>query len=235
ADGSGTMQFRMVMQGDSMDYVARDAAIASGSARLGGQFGLSITDSLRFHDTALRFSGLDTRLIEQLAPGIEIPRRGTLGGTTSLGGTLGDLALRADVTFDDVTLGRSHVVASGVVGLGENFRAERLRVQADPVQVALVRAVLPDFPIGGTVEGTALVTGSSERWLIAEADLTHREGSAVSRLLGRADMALGANRFVDAELRLAPLALATVGRFMPAAGLHGSASGAVTARGPMRD
>jgi translocation and assembly module TamB len=235
SEGGGTMRFRMVMLGDSMDYIARDASIESGAARLGGQFGLTITDSLRFHDTALRFSGLDTRLIEQLAPDLEIPRRGTLGGTTSLTGTLGDLALQADVTFDDVTLGRSHVVAAGVVGIGDAFRAEQLRVNADPVQLAMVRAVLPTFPIGGTLEGVATVTGSSERWLIAEADLTHREGRAVSRLLGRADMALGSQRFVDAELRLAPLALATVGRFLPAAGLHGSAAGTVTARGPMRD
>ena len=234
-NGSGSMQFRMVMAGDSMDYVARNARIESGGATVAGQLGLSITDSLRFHDTQLRYSGLDTRLIEQLAPGLEIPRRGTLGGTTSLRGTLGALALQADVTFDDVSLGRSHVIASGVVGLGETFRAEELRLRADPVQLALVRAVAPDFPLGGVLEGTATVTGSSERWLIAEADMTHRLDGAVSRIVGRADVSLGERRFVDAELRLAPLALTTVGQFVPAADLRGSASGAVTARGPFDD
>ena len=235
SEGSGSMRFRMVMRGDSMDYVARDASITSGETRLAGDFGLSMADSARFHDTNLRFSGLDTRLIEQLAPGVEIPRRGTLGGSTALAGTFGGLQVEADVTFDDVELGRSHLIANGVVGFGDAFRAERLRVRADPVHVALVRTLLPDFPVAGTVTGVATVTGSSERWLIAQADLTHRQGNALSRLIGRADMSLGEQRFVDAELRLAPLSLSTVGLFMPAVGLHGSAAGTVTARGPMRD
>ncbi|HSJ64697.1 MAG TPA: translocation/assembly module TamB domain-containing protein [Gemmatimonadaceae bacterium] len=232
SEGGGAMHFRMVIEGDSMDYVARDATLRSGATTIAGQFGLAITDSLRFHGTALRYSGLDTRLIEQLAPTLELPRRGTLGGTTSLSGTLGRLAIQADVTFDDVAAGRSHVVASGIVAVGDAFGAEALRVRADPVQLALVQAVVPDFPIGGVLDGTATITGSTERWRIADADLTHREGGAVSRMIGRADIALAGRRFVDAELRLAPLALATVGRFVPAAELRGSASGTVTARGP---
>lgn len=235
SEGSGQLRFAMVMRGDSSDYVAREATIVSGETRIAGRLGLALTDSIRFHDTALRFSGLGTRLIEQLAPGVESPRHGTLGGTTSLSGTFGNLALQADVTFDDEALGRSHVVASGVVGMGEVFRTEALRVRADPLQVGLVRAVLPDFPLGGTVEGTTTITGSSARWLMAETDLTHTEGGAVSRLIGRGEIALGGRRYVNAELRAAPLSLATVGRFAPALQLQGSAMGTITARGPFSD
>lgn len=235
SEGSGQMLFAMVMRGDSSDYVAREATIKSGETRIAGRLGVALTDSIRFHDTALRFSGLGTRLIEQLAPWMESPRHGTLGGTTSLSGTLGNLALQADVTFDDEALGRSHVVASGVVGMGEAFRTEALQIRADPVQVGLVRSVLPDFPLGGTLEGTTTITGSSARWLMAETDLTHAEGGAVSRLIGRGEMALGGRRYLNAELRAAPLSLATVGRFAPALQLRGSAVGTITARGPFSD
>jgi translocation and assembly module TamB len=116
--------------------------------------------------------------------------------------------------------------------MGETFSADQLVVRADPVQLALVRAVVPDFPLGGVLQGTATVTGSSERWLVAQVDMTHRLGGAVSRLLGDAEIAMGDRRYVNAELRLAPLALTTVGQFVPAAELRGSASGFVTARGP---
>ncbi|HEX7020111.1 MAG TPA: translocation/assembly module TamB domain-containing protein, partial [Gemmatimonadaceae bacterium] len=234
AEGGGSMRFQMAMRGDSAQFIVRDASITSGETEIAGDLGLSMADSIRFHDTDLRFARLDTRLIEQLAPWMEIPRRGTLGGRTSLAGTFAGLRVDADVTFDDVQLGRSHLVANGVVGFANALHAEGLRVRADPVQVALVRAVMPAFPIGGTLTGVATITGSSERWLIAEADVTHRQGNEVSRMIGRADMALGVQRFVDAELRLLPVSLATVGRFMPAAGLHGSAAGTLTARGPMR-
>jgi hypothetical protein len=56
-----------------------------------------------------------------------------------------------------------------------------------------------------------------------------------SRVTGDALVRLGERPFVDVDLAARPLALATVGRFAPAAGLRGVATGPIRARGTLRD
>ncbi|HEU4565100.1 MAG TPA: translocation/assembly module TamB domain-containing protein [Gemmatimonadaceae bacterium] len=232
SEGNGSLDFAMVVRGDSTDFVARDATLRTGQASLAGDFGLAMADSIRFHDTNLRFSGIDTRLIEQLVPNLKLPRRGTLGGRAALAGTTAALRVDADVAFDDTRAGTSRVAAVGEVGLADGFRARALRLRAYPVQVELARIALPTFPLAGTLTGTATLDGSSERWLVGNADLVHRDRGAYSHLVGRAEMALGARRYLDADLRARPLSLVTVGRFVPALGLRGAAAGTIRARGP---
>jgi translocation and assembly module TamB len=235
-DGGGTIaEFRMAIRGDSSDYVATDAEVRTGRAALAGDFGLAMADSMRFHDTDLRFSGIDTRLVEQLAPAARSPRRGTISGRAALAGTTAALRVDADVAFDDASAGTSRVAAVGEVGFADGFRARALRVRAYPVQVALARVALPDFPLAGTLTGTATLTGDADRWLVGSADLEHRDRGAYSHLIGTAEVGLGATTALDVRVRAAPVALATVGRFVPALGLQGSATGTIRARGTTRD
>ncbi|MDQ3699033.1 MAG: translocation/assembly module TamB, partial [Gemmatimonadota bacterium] len=238
--GGAIGEFAVLIGRDSSDYTARQASITSDDASLAGDFGLAMSDSTRFHDTDLRFSGIDTRLIEQLVPGLELPRRGMLAGRGKLAGTFAALRLDADVAFDDAAGGRgggtSRVAAVGELGFGDDgFRARALRVRAYPVQVSLARVALPDFPLAGTVTGTATLDGSSERWLVGSADLVHRDRGGVSHLTGRAEIGLGTRQMMDVQVRASPLSLVTIGRFAPAAGLHGVARGRFRARGPFRD
>jgi translocation and assembly module TamB len=238
SQGSGTLDFEMVMRDEGpSDYVARNASIQSGSSRIGGDFGLTLTETdARFHDTHLTFASLDTRLIEQLVPGLDLPRRGTLGGRASLTGTTSEMSVDGDIAFDDAQNGRSRVVATGVVGFGGgDMRARDLRVRLAPVQVDLARIAMPDLPVGGVVTGTATLNGSTTTRLTAVADLEHVDRGARSHLAGRGVVTMRGNTWMDIDLRARPLSLVTVGRFAPGLGLRGSAAGPIRLRGSLND
>ena len=238
SQGSGTLDFAMVMRDEGpSDYVARNADIQSGTSRVGGDFGLTLTETdARFHDTHLTFASFDTRLIEQLVPGLDIPRRGAIGGRASLDGTTSALTVDGDVTFDDAVHGRSRVVARGLVGFGGgDIRARGLRLRLAPVQVDLARIAVPDLPIGGLVTGTAMLDGSTKTRLTATMDLEHVDRGARSHLTGRGVVAMRGTTWMDVDLRARPLSLVTVGRFVPALGLQGSAAGPIRVRGSLND
>ncbi|HET6700689.1 MAG TPA: hypothetical protein VFH14_02735, partial [Gemmatimonadaceae bacterium] len=236
--GSGTLDFTMVMRDDGpSDYVARNARIESGASRVGGDFGLTLTETAaRFHDTHLTFANFDTRLIEQLVPGLDVPRRGAVSGRASLDGTTSELTVDGDVAFDDAVNGRSRVVARGLVGFGNGeVRARGLRMRFAPLQVDLARIAVPDLPIGGVVTGTAMLDGSTTTRLTASLDVEHVDRGARSHLAGRGVVAMRGSTWMDFDLRARPLSLVTVGRFVPALGLRGSAAGPIRVRGSLND
>jgi translocation and assembly module TamB len=238
SQGSGTLEFQMVMRDDGpSDYVARNADIRVGTSRVGGDFGLTLAETgASFHDTHLTFASVDTRLIEQLVPGLDVPRQGALGGRASLDGTTSAMTVDGDVTFDDAVHGRSRVVARGLVGFGGGeVRARGLRMRLAPVQVDLARIAVADLPIGGIVTGTAMLDGSTKTRLTATMDLEHVDRGARSHLTGRGVVAMRGATWMDVDLRARPLSLVTVGRFAPGLGLQGSAVGPIRARGTLSD
>ena len=232
ADGEGTLEFAMDWIGDTAVYVARNADLRIERAQLAGNFGITLSDSVTFHDTDLRFSNLGTRLIQQIAPAAKMPRHGTLAGRAAIAGGLNALDIDADVAFDDEQSGRSRVVADGELGVQSAFRARKLKLNLDPVQVDLVRVAVKDFPVGGTLRGTVTVDGSSKGWLASAADLTHEQGAERSHVLGRGEMRLGRERWLDIDIQATPVSLVTVGRFVPVAELQGQAAGPITMTGP---
>src|SRR5579883_380427 len=262
--------------GKEQEYTVDRLALHTGGATATGEIGVTRSDTLAFHDTDLRVSGLDTRLIHQLQPTMHLPREGTIAGHARVAGGLHALTLDADVTFDDRSAGRSRVTATGEVGLGNGFEGRHLTVTLAPLQVALARAALPSLPLGGTITGRATVDGSTRDSMRAQADLVHQEDSAVTHLVAAGDVAFapappapaaptdrpvrvrvvaagagdadstasgtgaaGASRFrperVNISAALEPADLGVLGRFMPAAKLHGRASGTIQVAGPMRD
>src|SRR5687768_8433080 len=238
SQGNGTLDFQMVMRDDGpSDYVARNADIRVGSSRLGGDFGLTLSETgASFHDTHLTFASVDTRLIEQLVPGLDMPRHGAIGGRASLDGTTSAMTVDGDVTFDDALNGRSRVVARGLVGFGDgDIRARGLRMRLAPLQVDLARIAVPDLPIGGVVTGTAMLDGSTKTRLTSTMDLEHVDRGARSHLTGRGVVAMGRTMWMDIDLRAQPLSLVTVGRFGPGWVPQGSAAGPIRVRGSLND
>ncbi len=235
ANGGGSLDFALTWAGRSQDYLATNADITLDGAHATGAFGLTMGDSLAFHDTNLRVTSLDTRTIEQMVPNFTAPRRGTLGGRLALSGGIHGLRVNSDVTFADVQSGRSEVSAVGEVGLipGGGFRARSLEVHADPVQVALVKPWLPALPVGGIIVGTATVDGATTTRLVANGDLTHVENGARSRVSGRALIRTAGGLWMDVDARARPLSLYTVGRFVPALELRGVASGPIRLTGTL--
>lgn len=234
SDGHGTLDFVMQWRGAAQDYVARNADIAVGSARVAGNFGLTLTDTFTIHDTDLRVADMDTRLLEQLIPHFQSPQRGTITGNAIVSGGKHALLVNGDVAFSSPTSGTSRVAAAGEVGfLTGGLRASNLRLRAYPVQVELARKYMPTLPISGTVTGTAYLNGNTNGALAIRGDLTHADRGAVSRLAGTANVHLDGSKYFDVNARAEPISLAEVGRFVPSAGLHGAASGPLHVRGTL--
>ncbi|HET7585580.1 MAG TPA: translocation/assembly module TamB domain-containing protein [Gemmatimonadaceae bacterium] len=238
AEGGGHLALRLRMAGDTSVYHATNALLRTRGAVLSGRLGLALGGTVRFSDTDLHFQGVDTRLIEQLAP-VETPRRGTLAGRLALAGPVTALRVDGDVTFDDALAGeRSHVAGAGLVGFtARGIRAEALRLHLDPVQLTLVRAVRPTFPMEGAVTGTATLDGESWSAMGARVDLAYRDPRArgESRVSGSARVVLAGARSAHADLRLHPLALRTLRAFAPGVRFRGRARGTITADGPLSD
>src|SRR5688500_14874885 len=94
--------------------------------------------------------------------------------------------------------------------------------------------------MAGTLTGTATLNGSTTSRMVARGDVTHVDRGALSRVTGTGAFRTGrgitfANTWMDVDAQLHPLSLVTVGRFAPAAGLRGSATGPLRLTGMMRD
>ena len=233
--GHGKLDFALDWVGPTSDYLATNTSLAVAGATMSGSLGVFVTDTLAFHDTNVRLAHLDTRTIQEVFPTIKSPRQGYLTGRIAARGGFGAMRLDGDVAFDDPITGRSRVIALGTVGAsGGVMRARDLHVTFSPLRVALVRAVDPTLPIGGTITGKAVLNGSSATRLTANADLFHNDITGQSHVTGSAIFASGGRvPLINANLQLLPLALATAGQFAPAAGLHGTVTGPVSLAGPM--
>ena len=237
--GSGRLDFAMDWVGDTSIYIARNADVRLAEAHMTGDLGLTVAEDFSLHDTNVRFTGLDTRLIQQLFPTVKPPRSGILSGRAKLDGNQKDLDVDGDFTFDDRKAGRNRVIAVGHVGFGDGeFRADNLRLTMRPVQVDLARDFAPDLPVHGSITGTATLNGSTESRMMARADITHVDRGATSRITGTGALRSAANgRFAsswfDVDAQVHPLALATVGRFFPQAGLRGVATGPIRLTGTL--
>src|SRR5687767_2223334 len=239
--GSGTLDFAMDWVGDTSIYIARNADVRIDDAHLVGDLGMTVAEEFSVHNTSLRFTNLDTRLIERTFPLLKPPRSGILSGRAKLEGNQKNLAIDADVTFNDRQAGHNRIVALGHAGFGDGvFRADDLRLTMRPIQVELARAYAPTLPLRGTVTGTATLNGSTASTMRARADITHVDRGAISRLTGSGSIRTPARSgmaasWFDVDAQLHPLALATAGRFFPKAGLRGEATGPLRMTGTMRD
>ncbi len=237
-EGSARFDLSLRWADGAQRYDVRALDFTSGSARAQGDVGIELRDtSLAFRETNVTFSGVSTALIERLVPTLDVPVKGVLTGRATLDGELLALDVDSDITFVDELSGRSRVTAVGQVGAaGEGFSAQNLRITLSPVQVRLARNFSPELPVGGTVTGRVTLDGASDQRLaFRQLDLTHRESGARSRLTGAGAVRLGSETYVVATLEAAPLSLATVGLFAPAAGLRGDVTGPIQVQGPLRD
>jgi translocation and assembly module TamB len=213
------------------DLVHRSAP--TGRSRLVASGGVAFGDVFRANDLRLRFDPVQVALARAFKPDLALG--GTVEGTARLSGTPADLRLAADLVHASAETGRSHLVAAGGVGIGEAFRARDLRLRFDPLQTALVRAFDPDLPLAGFLSGRATVNGSTATRLAVSGDVTHEAPTGRSRLVGDAGVPFGEGGRFAVDVRALPLSLETVGRFAPAAQLHGSATGSLRATGTLRD
>jgi translocation and assembly module TamB len=236
-DGHGRFDLKLKWKGALQDYAFSNADVVTGGAKINGGMGITLGDTLTIHDTNLRFAGVDTRLLEQLIPGLKSPRRGVLAGRTTASGGKHALTLNSDVTFEDRIAGRNRITAVGMIGFLDNggVRASNLKLGLMPVQVDIARTWAPNLPVSGIVTGSATVNGSTNSQLAMSLDLHHNDHGAQSAVTGKATVRLAGAKYFDVDVQTHPVSLAEIGKFLPAAGLHNSASGPVHLTGTLAD
>jgi translocation and assembly module TamB len=231
-NGSGKLDFGLDWTGKKSVYLAQNMDVTLEGSHVAGQIEATVTDTLAYRNANLRFANLDTRLLTRLFPAMTFPRPLTLTGRAAFDGGQHALRINGDVVVDDRLSGRSHLVGNGVMGLANGvFTARDLHVRMLPLQMGLAKAIAPTIKLGGSLSGTATLNGSSAAIMTAQGDVTHVERGAVSHATGRAAMRGRGMPWYDVDARMHPLALATLGRFMPSVGLRGSASGPVRLKG----
>lgn len=245
ADGRGTLEFALDWEGPIVRYVARDADVRIGSAHLLGDLGLTFvtidtvagTDTLAIHGTRLRFSSVDTRLVEQIFPRLNFPRQAVFSGRAALEGGLHAMGIDGDVSFTTAGLPPGRVVAAGEVGkvAPSGFRAGNLRLRLDPLPLAYVELTAGNTPLAGILRGSATLNGSTRTRFMARGDLSHEDGRERSRIIGDVAVRMAGPLWLDVDARAAPIDLATIGRFAPALGLRGAVAGPLRFTGTMND
>ena len=240
SSGGGSMDLTAAMrhEGES-DYVVRNIDLAVQGGTLKGDLGLAMgqrAGQLRVHDTQLAFNAIDTRTIEQLVPTVKVPRRGLISGRATLAGSPAAMRVNADVAFADPRSGTSRVLVVGEAGTGaRGFSAKNLKLTISPLQMGLARVFSPTLPIGGVLTGTVALDGSLAGRMTAHADLAHHEGGELTRVVADGEAVDEGKRGVTADMRFDPISLITAGKFAPALGLRGVASGTVHVGGSMRN
>src|SRR5438132_915448 len=128
--------------------------------------------------------------LKTMSPFILMPRMlpsKTVSGHTVFDGSIRGIKINGDIVFNGFTSGRSHVIGGGWLGYDKGIFASRnLRMRMLPLQMDLVKVVMGPMPIGGTLTGNATFNGSTAALMVAQGDVTHVEGGAVSRATGRA-------------------------------------------------
>lgn len=235
-NGYGKLDLKLSWVGALSDYQFTNADIWLDRAHAMGSFGITLNDSVAIHNTDVRFSNIQTSTLEELIPGFKSPRRGVFSGRAAVTGGFHALALDGDVTFDDVSAGRSRVIASGNVAFpGRSVRATNLRVQMLPLRVDMARTWMPSLPLSGEVTGTVTLNGTSNEQITVVGTIDHQDRGSHSALEGKAAVRLAGATWFDVDVVAKPVSLVEVGRFFPAAELRGSATGPVHLTGSMGD
>ena len=238
ASGGGTLGLQVEWKGATQDYLIRNANVRTGSAHLTGNVGVTVADTVFFHDADVRFTGLTTKQIEELVPGTKSPRQGVLSGSAKFAGTFKRLDLAAaDITFDAYGRGRSRVLANGVIGVrgAQNIvSARNLHVHMEPLQVDLLKIIIPTMPIGGTLAGSLTMNGSGDtRLVMSDLDVVHQDGPNRSHATGTFAVHTTGRRTIDVDVMASPLALAEIRKFTPSIPFLGEATGPLHAHGPI--
>jgi hypothetical protein len=234
--GSGKLDFGLDWTGSKSVYLARNMNLSLERSHITGQIEAAVTDTLAYRDADLHFTALDTKLLTKLFPAMKFPRPLTLTGQAKFDGGEHSLKIDGDVTVDDPLSGRSRLIGNGLTGLAHGiFNARDLRVRMAPLQMGLAKAIAPSIKIGGTLTGLVTLNGTTAGIMTAQGDVTHVERGAISRATGRFAMRAKGLPWYDIDARMHPLSLVTLGRFMPAVGLRGSASGPMKLKGPIND
>lgn len=202
----------------------RSHIVAVGDLSASGDF---TTRGLR-----MQFQPVQAALLRAFQPNLDL--QGDITGRARLvGGLISGFQVDADVVHSSRSTGRSHVLANGGINVHNGFKARRLHLRFDPLQVAFVRSFQPALKMGGTLNGSATITGAMASGFIIDADIVHNDATT-----GRSHvLAVGevktANGFTarNLKLRFESLQVALLKTFQPSLPIDGTIDGRATING----
>ncbi len=180
---SGQMRgdFALALGGTTQRYEVENLLVTTGGARIAGHGGIERGDSVRILPTDLRFTGIDARVVREVAPDAHVPRDGTLEGRAAFSGSRHLLAVQAEVTYADSRVGTNHVRLAGSLGVAGTasrpiYEARAFTLTLDPARLELAQIAAPAFPARGPLSGTAIIDGSTADSMTIRARVRARVG-----------------------------------------------------------
>ncbi|MEP6620779.1 MAG: translocation/assembly module TamB domain-containing protein [bacterium] len=239
-EGGGGLRYAMHFHGDTADFDVTGANVHYRTATLVGHGGLSRISppkeksAMVIRGTDLTIAGLTTSIIHELAPNVVISRSGVIDGHIALSGAPHALELDADVRFADATAGVSHILARGGMGMENGVSAHDLAITLRPLRAITLAAAGVHLPLAGEFTGIATINGTLREGGSVRGDLTLTDHGNRSHIKGTGSYQVNSKR-IAATATLDSLSLASAGRFVPAAQLHGAVAGDVHVEGTTRD
>lgn len=236
-EGGGSLVLRIQSQDPSGTlWLAEDARLSAPGTNVAGSFGVVVGDTLYFTRVDLRASPLNLDLLAAVLPA-GLPLEGLLVGTVVLEGPISSLSTRGDLRLAGGGSGEepSSVRWSGTFDLRAPYAVRNLEADVRALDLALVSAFRPHFPVSGRVSGRFEATGRLDGALRFSGLVRHqvqdRPDSEIEAW-GTVVDALSRPE-LDVELNVRPAALDALAESMPAlAALGRDLKGEV--RGPAR-
>ncbi len=211
----------------------------AGVSRAGALGEVDLREEFRLSDLRIQLDEIQLELArEWMEP---LPSGTTLSGAVHLDGVParllqveGDLSVH-DPAVPDPGSGVSRFTVLGGISAGEEVTLHSFEVTLAPLEVELLRGVVADLPVAGTLEGTTVLDGSPGSGLAFETELMHGEGDERSWVQGEGEVAMTGEGRVSVDLEIHELSLVTLGRFAPEAQLEGTMAGDLQATGTLAD
>jgi translocation and assembly module TamB len=207
-EGGGDLRLGVHRRQAATRILVEDMDVRIRDGELRGDLRFVVGDTFRILPTDLRFANLDSRPLDRMIPGLELPVHGTLDGRAALQGDPAAMQLDADITLTHPPTGVSRVAAAGRVAVDGPVRFSDVRIGLSPLRTDLVRGRVPRLPAGGAIRGQAVLDGTLAGPLRLSADLALDDpATGRSRVVaaGLVDPEPGAVRFAGFDIAFRPL------------------------------
>ncbi len=179
--------------------------------------------------------------LAQVAPWLErpLPVEGSVEGTAELDGTTEALAVRGRLTLRSPEPDRGPTTAdfSGLLHLDDGLEVTDLRATLDPFDFAILGDLAQKIAVTGPGSLTVEASGRSSGSIRFTADVHHSPADLPSsNALVQGSVSRRAGEWMlDVQADVAPLSLTAFSSYHPEFPLAGGITGALRARGPLRD
>lgn len=241
-EGGGRLVLRIQSQDPSGTlWLAEGARLSAPGTNVAGSFGIVVGDTLYFTRVDLRASPLNLDLLASMLPS-GLPVEGLLVGTVVLEGPISSLTTRGDLRLSSGSEVPSSVRWSGTFDLRAPYGVRNLEADVRSLDLELLSALGPRFPVSGRVSGRLEATGQLDGALRFSGLVRHEAGDGPgSEIEAWGTVVDAASRpALDVEMTIRPLALDALAASVPALAalgreLKGELRGPARIRGPLSD